>query len=80
MNTKCLSNGYCNVCGLISGYAEGCDIFSTSPVCDANEATTEIEDAAGEWPNTLENGTTIQQRFAKCVACKKDGTVLPYAS
>ena len=69
---NCLSNGYCNVCGLISGYAEGCDIFSTSPVCDANQDTTAIEDSAGDWPY---GSSTILQRYAKCVQCKKSGKI-----
>ena len=57
---KCLSTGACNVCGLIAGYAEGCDIFSTSPVCDADSSTTGIQDSA--------TGTVAQ-----CVSCKKSG-------
>ena len=60
---RCLSTGACNVCGLISGYAEGCDIFSTSPVCDADSSTTGIEDSA-------------IAKVAKCVSCKKSGKEL----
>ena len=59
-NYNCLSNGYCNVCGLVSGFAEGCDILSSSPVCDADSSTTDIED-------------TAESKVAHCVACKKDG-------
>ena len=57
---KCLSTGGCNVCGLISGVAEGCDITSTSPVCDADSSTSGIEDSA-------------TGKVAQCVACKKSG-------
>ena len=57
---KCLSTGGCNVCGLISGYAEGCDITSTSPVCDADSSTSGIQDSA-------------TGKVAQCVACKKSG-------
>ena len=57
---KCLSTGGCNVCGLISGYAEGCDITSTAPVCDADSSTFGIQD-------------TATAKVAECVACKKSG-------
>ena len=57
---KCLSNGACNVCGLISGNAEGCDITSTTPVCDADSTTSGIQDSASG-------------KVAQCVACKKTG-------
>ena len=57
---KCLSSGACNVCGLISGYAQGCDITSTSPVCDADSSTSGIQDSASG-------------KVAECVACKKSG-------
>ena len=57
---KCLSTGGCNVCGLISGVAEGCDITSTSPVCDAESSTSGIQDSA-------------TGKVAQCVACKKSG-------
>ena len=59
---KCLSTGSCNVCGLISGNAEGCDINSDKPVCDADKDTAIIED-------------TVSDKEAKCVACKKSGNV-----
>ena len=57
---KCLSTGACNVCGLISGYAEGCDITSTNPVCDADSATSVTEDSA-------------VGKVAHCVKCTKSG-------
>ena len=57
---KCLSSGGCNVCGLIFGYAEGCDITSMAPVCDADSSTFAIEDSA-------------TAKVAQCVACKKAG-------
>ena len=59
---KCLSSGGCNVCGLISGFAEGCDITSTSPVCDADSSTPGIQDSA-------------TGKVAQCVACKKSGNL-----
>ena len=63
-NYRCLSNGYCNVCGLISGNAEGCDITSLTPVCDADSGTTAIDDSDFNAP----------VKVAQCVACKKDGS------
>ena len=64
---NCLSNGYCNTCGLISGKAEGCDITSTTPVCDADSV------APGTQLLTFSAaGLTVGQ----CVACKKDGKYL----
>ena len=60
---KCLSSGACNVCGLISGNAEGCDITSTTPVCDADSTTSGIQDSASG-------------KVAQCVACKKTGNMV----
>ena len=57
---KCLSTGECNVCGLISGQAQGCDITSTSPVCDADSSTSGTQD-------------TATGKVAQCVACTKSG-------
>ena len=57
---NCLSNGYCNICGTISGYAEGCDITSTSPVCDADKDTSGTQDSA-------------TAKVAQCVPCTKSG-------
>ena len=59
-NYRCLSTGACNVCGLISGVAEGCDPFSTTPVCDADSTTSAIDD-------------TATNKVSQCVACKKSG-------
>ena len=59
---KCLSDGACNVCGLINGYAEGCDITSTTPVCDADSATTITELSA-------------TGKVAHCVKCTQNGTL-----
>ena len=59
---KCLSNGACNVCGLLSDKAEGCNIFSTTPVCDADSSTNGIQ------------ATYDTSKVAQCVACKKTGT------
>ena len=59
---KCLSTGACNVCGNVySGLtfqAEGCNIFSTTPVCDADSTTSISDDTA----------TNVE---AKCVKCTK---------
>ena len=60
---KCLSSGACNVCGLISGNAEGCDITSTTPACDADSTTSGIQDSASG-------------KVAQCVACKKSGKLV----
>ena len=57
---NCLSNGYCNVCGLVSGYAEGCSIYSVTPVCDGDNVTPGIQD--------LTTG-----KVAQCVACTMSG-------
>ena len=57
---KCLSTGSCNVCGLISGTHEGCDVTSTTPVCDADSTTSGIQDSASG-------------KVGQCTACKKDG-------
>ena len=57
---KCLSTGACNVCGLISGQVEGCDITSTAPVCDADSSTSGVQDSA-------------VGKVAQCVACTKAG-------
>ena len=62
INDSMCSDGYCNVCGLISEVAEGCEIRSATPVCDHDESTTGIQDAA-ETP----------RKVAKCVACTKSG-------
>ena len=52
------------MCGLISGNAEGCDITSLTPVCDADSGTTAIDDSDFDAPG----------KVAQCVACKKDGS------
>ena len=57
---KCLSTGECNACKIISDAHEGCDIYSTEPVCDADSTTVKIEDSA-------------VAKLAKCVACKNTG-------
>ena len=59
-NYRCLSTGSCNVCGLISGVAQGCEIRSSTPVCDMDSSTSGIQDAASN-------------KVAQCVACKKSG-------
>ena len=57
---NCLSDGYCNVCGNIMGYSEGCHITSTTPVCDADTTTIGTQDTAVE-------------KIAECVPCTKSG-------
>ena len=59
-NLKCLSTGECNICKDISGRHEGCDVTSTTPVCDADSVTSVIDDSAIE-------------KFSACVACKRNG-------
>ena len=44
----------------MNNVAEGCDILSSSPVCDADSSTAGIEDSA-------------ENKVAQCVGCKKDG-------
>ena len=61
---NCLSNGYCNVCGLISGYAEGCVVTSVTPVCDADSATNGIQ--LLEFP-------AASEKVGQCVSCKQSG-------
>ena len=48
------------ICKLILGFAEGCDIYSPTPVCDADSTSLAIEDSAIE-------------KIGNCVACKKSG-------
>ena len=57
---RCLSTGECKECKLISGLAEGCDIHSSTPVCDADSTSPAIEDSAIE-------------KISHCVGCKKSG-------
>ena len=48
------------MCGLISGTAEGCELLSSNPVCDADSTTSGIQD-------------TASNKVAVCVECKKSG-------
>jgi hypothetical protein len=59
-NYRCLSSGACNVCGVINGIHEGCDVTSVTPVCDTDSATDGIQDFA-------------DGKIAQCTACRKDG-------
>ena len=59
-NRKCLSTGECNACKIINNAHEGCDIHSTTPVCDADSTTAEIDDSA-------------VSKLATCSACKNSG-------
>ena len=63
---RCLSDGECRVCKLISNDYEGCVVTSTTPVCDSNEDTTAIE-------SVFSTGFTTTP---KCVGCKKSGKFL----
>ena len=70
---KCLSTGECRVCQFVASNSlgsvnkyEGCDITSTSPVCDANTA----ESAAGIQYDTNDYNVT---HTPGCVPCKKEG-------
>ena len=56
----CLSTGGCNVCGLINGNSEGCDITSNTPICDADASTNGIQDSA-------------TAKVAQCSACTNTG-------
>ena len=47
----------------MNNVAEGCDILSSTPVCDADSETTAIEDSA-------------VGKVAQCVGCKKDGRLI----
>ena len=64
---NCLSNGYCNMCGLINDVAEGCHATSLTPVCDADKDTTGIQ--LKEFPAAA--GTE-----GVCVKCKTSGNQL----
>jgi hypothetical protein len=57
---RCLSTGECKVCGLIAGFAEGCKIHSSTPVCDSEYPTFSIADSA-------------IVKVPRCVACRKSG-------
>ena len=57
---NCLSNGYCNVCGLITGYAEGCDIYSLTPVCDGDNESSGVQELTAG-------------KVAHCVPCTMSG-------
>ena len=64
---NCLSNGQCNICGTIAGYAEGCDITSTTPVCDADKDITGTQDSA-------------TRKVAQCVKCTKSSKAMYFIS
>ena len=58
---RCLSTGSCNVCGLISGKAEGCNVFSTDSVCDADSTTSGYQ------------STYLDSKEGVCTQCKNKG-------
>ena len=61
---RCLSSEECRVCKKIDDNYEGCDVTSTTPVCDSDK------DAA------LISTTDDADKTAECVGCKKDGKSL----
>ena len=64
---NCLSNGYCNVCGLIDDVAEGCHATSLTPVCDADKDTTGIQ---------LLGYPAAAGKEGVCVQCEMSGNQL----
>ena len=58
---KCLSTGSCNVCGLISGKAEGCNVFSNDSVCDADSTDDGYQ------------STYLNTKEGVCIQCKNKG-------
>ena len=54
----CLSNRECNRCMRNSGSHEGCNAYSSNPVCDVDSMVNGIDDS----------GT---RKLAECVPCKK---------
>ena len=70
---KCLSSGECRVCKFVAvnslGAAvnkyEGCDITSSTPICDANTAVANVQFAT----NAYDGGSLTPA----CVQCKKMG-------
>ena len=63
---RCLSTGSCNVCGLISGKAEGCNVFSTDSVCDADSTTSGYQ------------STYLETKEGVCTQCKNKGMYNKY--
>ena len=61
-----MSDGECKACKKISNNFEGCDVTSTTPVCDSDKDTT------GTQSDFSAGFTTTPE----CVACRKDGKSL----
>ena len=59
----CHSDGNCNVCRSIDSVHVGCQLFSSTPVCDADSTVIGIQD----------KNPDIDRR-AVCSGCKKQGT------
>ena len=57
-----MSSEECRVCKLIGNNYEGCDVTTTTPVCDGDKDDT-----------TAVTKTYESDKTAKCVGCKKDG-------
>ena len=64
-NLRCLSSEECRVCKLIGSNYEGCDVTSTTPVCDPDKDTAQIQ-------TDFSTTTTT----AECVGCKKTSKYL----
>ena len=64
-NLRCLSSGECRVCKLIDPNYEGCDVTSTTPVCDSDISSTDMI-------STNDDPTKTPQ----CVGCKKTSKYL----
>ena len=63
---RCLSTGSCNVCGLIAGKAEGCNVFSTASVCDADSTTSGYQ------------SVYLDSKEGECIQCKNKGMYNQY--
>ena len=58
---QCHSDGYCNECRIISSTQSGCNITTSTPVCDTDSELPGVQDSPVE-------------KRAICTSCKKDGT------
>ena len=57
---QCHSDGYCNGCRIILSTHSGCNITTSTPVCDTDSESPGVQDSP------------IEKR-AICTSCKKDG-------
>ena len=84
VNRRCLSTGECRICKFVEATAlyEGCDITSTTPICDADETTTKVnydtdDYLAGNTSMYAPEAGVAHLETPKCVACKKAGNMHP---